>query len=86
MGKCSFLEKPKVTPLIESLSFVFRVTMHIYGFSKEKNLKMFILQCKPRHVTPQIDCLGGMSPILVVSTLMYRVSKDIDGKMFIFQC
>ena len=37
---------------------------------------------KPRHVTPQIDHLGKMSPVLRVSTHIYGVSKEIDGKMF----
>ena len=40
---------------------------------------------KPRHVTPQIDCLRKMSPVLRVSTHIYCVSKNIDGKTFIFQ-
>ena len=35
-------------------------------------------------VTPQIDCLGKMSPLLRISTHIYRVSNEIDGKMFIF--
>ena len=40
---------------------------------------------KPRHVTPQIDCLGKTSSVLIVSTYISGVSKEIDGKMFIFQ-
>ena len=40
---------------------------------------------KPRHVTPQINHLGKMSPVLRVSTHIYGVSKDIGGKTFIFQ-
>ena len=36
-------------------------------------------------MTPQIDCLGKRSPVLVVSKHMYGVSKEIDGKMFIFR-
>ena len=40
---------------------------------------------KPRHVTPQIDCLGEMSTLLRVSTNIYGVSKEIDGKTFIFR-
>ena len=32
---------------------------------------------------PQIDCLGKMSPVLRVSTHIYGVTKEIDGKMFI---
>ena len=37
------------------------------------------------HVTPQINHLRNMSPVLRVSTHMYGVSKEIDGKTFIFQ-
>ena len=40
-------------------------------------------QSKPRHVTPQIDHLGKKSPVLRVSTHIYGVTKEIDGKMFI---
>ena len=42
------------------------------------------VQSKPRHVTPLIDHLGKMSPVLRVSTHIYGVSKEIDGKMFHF--
>ena len=42
-------------------------------------------ESKPRHVTPQINCLGKMSPILRVSTHLYGVSKEIDGKTFILR-
>ena len=35
------------------------------------------------HVTPQIDHLRKRSPVLWVSTDIYGVSKEIDGKMFI---
>ena len=31
---------------------------------------------KPRHVTPQIDHLGKMSPVLRVSIHIYGISKD----------
>ena len=41
------------------------------------------MSTKPRHVTPQIDRLGKMSPVLRVSTHIYGVSKEIDGKTFI---
>ena len=37
------------------------------------------------HVTPQIDCLRKMSPVLMVSTNIYGISKEIDVKMFIFR-
>ena len=35
-------------------------------------------------MTPQINHLGKMSPVLRVSTHIYGVSKDIGGNMFIF--
>ena len=38
-----------------------------------------------RHVTPQINCLAEMSTVLRVSTHFFGVSKEIDGKMFIFR-
>ena len=37
------------------------------------------------HVTPQINHLGKTIPGLRVSTHIYGVSKEIDGKIFIFQ-
>ena len=33
---------------------------------------------------PQIDCLGKTVPVMRVSTHIYGVSKEIDGKTFIF--
>ena len=39
------------------------VSTHIYGISKEIDGKTFIFESKPRHVTPQIDCLRKMSPV-----------------------
>ena len=35
-------------------------------------------------MTHEIYHLGLMSPVLRVSTHIYGVSKEIDGKMFIF--
>ena len=40
---------------------------------------------KPRHVTPQIDRLRKMSTVLRVSTHIYGLFEEIDGKMFIFR-
>ena len=40
---------------------------------------------KPKHVTPQSDGLGAMSPVVRVSTHIYGISKDRDGKTFIFR-
>ena len=36
-------------------------------------------------MTPQIDHLRKMSPVVRVSTHIYEVAKEIDGKMFIFR-
>ena len=36
-------------------------------------------------MTPQIDHLGITSTVLRVSTCMYGVFEEIDGKTFIFQ-
>ena len=36
-------------------------------------------------MTPQINHVGKSSPVLRVSTHIYEVSKEIEGKMFIFQ-
>ena len=36
-------------------------------------------------MTPQIDHLRKMSTVLRVSTHIYGVTKEIDGKTFIFQ-
>ena len=57
---------------------------HLWGFSEDRWENVHF-ESKPRHVTPQIDCLGKMSPVLRVSTHIYGVSKDIGGKTFIFQ-
>ena len=42
-------------------------------------------ESKPRHVTPQIDCLGKTNTVLGVSTHIYGVCKEIDGKTLIFR-
>ena len=42
-------------------------------------------ESKLRHVTTEIDHLGKSNPLLRVSTHIYGVSKDIDGKTFIFR-
>ena len=40
---------------------------------------------KPRHVTPQIDHLRKTNLVLMVPTHISGISKEIDGKMCIFQ-
>ena len=77
MEKVHFLSKPRhVTPQIDHLtkmSFVLRVSTHIYSISKEIDGKTFILS-KPRHVTPQIGHLRKTSPVLRVPTHISGVS------------
>ena len=34
---------------------------------------------------PQIDCLRKTSPVMRVSTHIYGVFEEINGKMFIFR-
>ena len=36
-------------------------------------------------MTPQIDCLRNMITVLRVSTHIFGVFEEIDGKMFIFR-
>ena len=57
---------------------------HLWGFQGDRWENVHFLS-KPRHVTPQIDCLRKTSPVLRVSTHIYGVSKEIDGKAFIFR-
>ena len=67
------------------MSTVVRVSTHISSVSKDIAGKTFIFLTKPRHMTPQIDCLGKTSTVLRVSTHIHGVSQEIDGKMFIFR-
>ena len=57
---------------------------HLCSFQADR-WKNIHLSSKPSHVTPQIDHLWKMSPVLRVSTHIYGVSKQIDGKTFIFR-
>ena len=66
------------------MSPVLRVSTHIYGSFQADRWENIHFLTKPRHVTPQIDCLRKMSPVLMVSTHIYGISKEIDGKTFIF--
>ena len=50
-----------MTPQIDCLrktNTVLRVSTHIYGVSKDIAGKHIHFSTKPRHVTPQINCLG----------------------------
>ena len=52
---------------------------HLWGFQEDR-WKMFIFLSKPRHVTPQINCLEKSSPVLRVSTHINGGFKEIDWK------
>ena len=56
---------------------------HLWGFQGDRWENVHV-ESKPRHVTPQIDRLRKSSPVLRVSAHLYGVSKQIDGKIFIF--
>ena len=59
---------------------------HLWGFPRTIDWKTWIhFESKPRHVTTQIDHLKKMSTVLRISTHIYGVCKEIDGKMFIFR-
>ena len=57
---------------------------HLWGFQGDRWQNVHF-QVKPRHVTPQIDLLRKMIPVLRVSTHIYGIFKEIDGKRFIFR-
>ena len=57
---------------------------HLWGFQGHRWENIYF-STKPRHLAPQIDCLGKTSPVLRVSTHIYGVSEEIDGKTFIFR-
>ena len=61
------------------------VTPQIYCLREKKghSWENMHFSTKPRHMTPQIDRLGEMSTVLRVSTHIFGVSMEIDGKMFI---
>ena len=58
---------------------------HLWCFQGHRWENIAHFSTKPRHVTPQIDCLRKMSPVLRVSIHIYGVFEEIDGKTFIFQ-
>ena len=56
---------------------------HLWGIQGDRWENIHFLN-KPRHVTPQIDHLGQLGIVMRVSTHIYEVSKERDGKTFIF--
>ena len=57
---------------------------HLWGFWEDRWENIHFSR-KPRHVTPQIDRLRKMSTVLRVSTHIYGVSQEIDGRTFILR-
>ena len=76
---------PLKSIVLEKQSLFWGFQHTFMGFFEKIDRKMFIFRPKPRHVTPQIDRLRKMIPVLRVSTHIYGVSQEIDGKMFIFR-
>ena len=66
------------------MSPVLRFQHTFMGFSGDR-WENVPFESKPRHVTPQIDLLGKMSTVLRVSTHIYGVSEEKDGKMFLLR-
>ena len=89
IGKHAFFEKTWAYDTSNELSWKNRpccedFNTYLWGFWGDRLENVYFL-CKLRYVTPEIDCLGKTSTILRVSTDIYGVSKEIDGKMFIFR-
>ena len=77
-----------VTPQIDCLSknepCCKGINTHLWGFQGDR-WKNIHFESKLRHVIPQIHHLRELSPVLWVSTHIYIVSKQIDGKTFILR-
>ena len=57
---------------------------HLWDFQGDR-WENIHFESKPRHVTPEINCIGKTSPVLRVSTPIYGISREIDGKTFILR-
>ena len=57
---------------------------HLWGFQGDR-WENINCSSEPRHVTPQIDYLVKMVPVLMVLTHISGDSNEIDGKTFIFR-
>ena len=78
-----------VTPQIECVgetSPLLWVLTHIYGISKEIDGEMFNVSSKPRHVTPQINCLINMKSYYKVFNIhLWGFQEDRWENMLIFR-
>ena len=76
---------------IDGKTFIFRVHLGMWPLElivsekKWHRWENIHFSTKPRHVTPQINCLGKTSTVLRVSTHIFGVSKEIGCKTFIFR-
>ena len=70
--------------VLEKRALFWEFHTHLCSFQADR-WKNIHFSTKPSLVTPQIDHLGKRSPVLRVSAHIYGVSKEIDGKTFIFQ-
>ena len=61
-----------------------RFNTHLWDFQGDR-LENIHFEGKPRHVTPQIDGLSKMRPVLQCFNTHLWVSKEIDWKTFIFR-
>ena len=57
---------------------------NFWGFQGDRS-ENINFSSKPRHVTPQIDRLRRTNPLLMVTTHISAISKEIDEKTWIFQ-
>ena len=57
---------------------------HLWGFQGDAWGNMNF-SSKPRDVTPQIDCLRKTKPVVMVTTHISGISKEINWKTFFFQ-
>ena len=75
---------PLKSIVLEKQALFWGLNTHLWGFSGNRWENIHFLG-KTRHVTPQIDHLGKMSPVLRVSTHIYGFSDEIYGKTFILR-
>ena len=75
---------PQVVRLVKNEPCSEGFNRYLWGFQGDR-WESIHLAIKPRHVTFQIDHLIKTSPVQRVSTYIYGVSKEIDGKTFILQ-
>ena len=84
-----------VSKKLDGKMFIFRVNLGMWPSNRLSwknetcsegfNTHLWGFQGDRWEIDPQIDHLGKMSPVQNVSTHIYGVSNEIDGKTFIFR-